>query len=211
MRPIAAWLELPWRERWRWLKRKLRDALPGAERIRSPDRALLETEILPGYAADPRLRALLFVGCDWYTRGYEALFAPDRSRFRTIDVDPRQARHGGAQHIVAALQDVAAHVAAASVDVVVCNGVYGFGIYERRELERAFVACCLVLRPGGALVLGWNDVAALAPFDPLEVALATGLVRDPARGAGWRVRTDTPTRHTFDHYVRAGTGGETLR
>jgi hypothetical protein len=50
--------------------------------------------------------------------------------------------------------------------------------------------------------LGWNDVPALAPFDPVEVAVAAGFARDPARGDAWRLRTDTPTRHTFDSYVR---------
>ena len=202
LRPLAAWYGLPWRERWRWLKRKLRDALPGVERIQSADRSVLEAE-LRGYAADPALQALLFVGCEWYTRHYEAMFDPQRARFRTIDIDPRRARHGAASHVVAPLQDVSAHLAPASLDVVVCNGVYGFGIYDRGELERAFAASCAVLRPGGTMLLGWNDVPALAPFDPLDVALAAGFVRDPARGAGWRVRTDTPTRHTFDFYVRA--------
>jgi hypothetical protein len=202
LRPLAAWLGLPWPERWRWLKRKLRETLPGVERIQTADRAVLEAELL-GYAADPALRALLFVGCEWYTRHYEGLFDPERSRFRTIDIDPRRARHGASRHVVAPLQDVAAHLAPASLDVLVCNGVYGFGIYDRGELARALAASRVVLRPGGALLLGWNAVPALAPFDPLDVALAAGFARDPARGAGWRVRTDTPTRHTFDFYVRA--------
>ena len=202
LRPVAAWLGLPWRDRWRWLRRKLRDALPGVERIQSADRAILESELV-GYAADPALRALLFVGCEWYTRHYETLFDPDRARFRTIDIDPGRARHGATGHVVAPLQEVAAHLAAASVDVIVCNGVYGFGIYERAELARAFAASREVLRPGGAMLLGWNDVPALAPFDPLDVALAAGFARDPERGDGWRVRTDTPTRHTFDFYVVA--------
>ena len=202
LRPLAAWLGLPWRDRWRWLKRKLRETLPGVERIQSADRAALEGELLR-YAGDPALRALLFVGCEWYTRHYEALFDPERSRFRTIDIDPRRARHGAARHVVAPLQEVAAHLEPASGDVIVCNGVYGFGIYDRDELGRAFAASRAVLRPGGALLLGWNDVPALAPFDPFDVALAAGFARDPARGAGWRVRTDTPTRHTFDFYVVA--------
>ena len=92
---------------------------------------------------------------------------------------------------------------AASVDGVVCNGVYGFGIYERDELAKALRASYSVLRPGGTVVLGWNDVAAFAPFDPLDVALAAGFVRDATLLGAWRVRTDTPTRHTFDTYIRA--------
>lgn len=201
---LRAFFALPWREQRRWLARKLREALPGTTRIRSADRTLLEEVLLPGYAADEQVKKLLFVGCDWYTRGYAARFDPDRSRFRSIDFDPKKAAHGTSGHIVAPLQEIDRHVAAQSVDVVVCNGVYGFGIHDRAELARAFAATHVVLRPGGALLLGWNNVCHLGPFDPLEVAQAAGFMRDPARGAQWRVETDTPTRHTFDFYRKPG-------
>ena len=202
-RAIAAWLGLPWRERWRWVGRKLGELARGGNRIDSPDRAVLERLVLPTFAADPSLRSLLFVGCGRYTRHYAALFAPATERFRTLDIDPRRARYGNTGHVVAALQDVAQHLAPASVDGVVCNGVYGFGIYDRAELDKALRASFAVLRPGARFVLGWNDVAAFAPFDPLEVALGAGFVRDATLLGAWRVVTDTPTRHTFDSYVRA--------
>ena len=202
-RGLAAWLGLPWRERWRWLGRKAVEAAQGGSRIASPDRVVLERQLLPAFAADASLRSLLFVGCGRYTRHYAALFAPASERFRTLDIDPRRARFGHTGHVVAALQDVEQHLPAASLDGVVCNGVYGFGIYDRDELAKALRASFAVLRPGGTLVLGWNDVAAFAPFDPLEVALAAGFVRDPTLLGAWRVATDTPTRHTFDTYIRA--------
>jgi SAM-dependent methyltransferase len=202
-RGIAAWLDLPWGARWHWAGRKVGELLRGGNRIQTPDRALLERQLLPALAADASLRSLLFVGCGRYTRHYAALFAPAIERFRTLDIDPRRARFGNVGHVVAALQDVAKHLPAASVDCIVCNGVYGFGIYERDELAKALRSSFAVLRPGGTFVLGWNDVAAFAPFDPLEVALAAGFVRDPTLLGAWRVATDTSTRHTFDTYVRA--------
>jgi SAM-dependent methyltransferase len=201
-RGLSAWLHLPWRARWRWLGRKVGELLRGGNRIDSPDRVILERQVLPAFAADPALRSLLFVGCGRYTRPYAALFAPATERFRTLDIDPRRARFGNTGHLVAALQDVARHLAPASVDAIVCNGVYGFGIYDRDELAKALGASCTVLRPGGSFVLGWNDVPAFAPFDPLEVALASGFVRDATLLGAWRVTTDTPTRHTFDGYIR---------
>jgi len=201
-RAVAAWLGLPWRARWRWVGRKVGEWSRGADRIDSPDRVILERQILPAFAADGSLRSLLFVGCERYTRHYAAMFAPASERFRTLDIDPRRARFGNTGHVVAALQDVDRHLLAASVDGVVCNGVYGFGIYERDELAKALRASFAVLRPGGIFVLGWNDVPAFAPFDPCEVALAAGFVRDARLLGEWRVRTDTPTRHTFDTYVR---------
>lgn len=201
-RGIAAWLGLPWRARWRWAGRKLGELIRGGDRIDTPDRVILERRLLPAFAADASLRSLLFVGCERYTRHYAALFAPATERFRTLDIDPRRARFGNRGHVVASLQDVARHLPAGSVDVVVCNGVYGFGIYERDKLAKALRASCGVLRPGGTFVLGWNDVAAFAPFDPLEVALAAGFVREASLLGAWRLATDPPTRHTFDIYVR---------
>ena len=203
-RAVAAWLGLPWRGRWQWLGRKAGELLHGGRRIHTPDRVVLEHFVLPTFAADPTLRALLFVGCGRYTRHYTALFAPASERFRTIDIDPRRARYGNTGHLVAPLQDVAEHLAPASVDAVVCNGVYGFGIYDRDELAEALRASYTVLRPGGRFVLGWNDVPAFAPFDPLEPMLGAGFVRDATLLGSWRVVTDTPTRHTFDAYIRAG-------
>ncbi len=175
-------------------------------RIASADRTLLESRWLAGYAADPALRSLLFVGCEWYTRDYARLFEPHRERFRTIDVDARKARHGSPDHLVAPLQDVHRHLEAGSVDAIVCNGVYGFGIDDRGELLRALRASHAVLRPGGALLLGWNDVRSLAPFDPSGCAFDAGFAPDASRPDGWRLRTDTPTRHTFDFYLKPAVG-----
>lgn len=202
-KPLRAWLGLPWRQRLAYTARKLADSVPGRSRIRSADRRLLEETVLPGYAADPGLRTLLFVGCDWYTQDYAELFAPERARFRTVDIDPAKARFGAPGHVVAPMQEIDRHVAPGSVDVIIANGVYGFGIDDRAALGAAFAAAFAVLRPGGTLVLGWNDVAALAPFDPAAVAGEAGFARSTVNPLGaWRTPTDTPLRHTFDAYER---------
>ena len=201
-RGLRVWLALPLGSKVRWLARKVRDALPGMQHIASADRRLLEGDLLRAYAADPALRQLLFVGCEWYTQDYAQLFAPDVSRFRTVDIDPAKARYGSAGHIVAPVQEMARHLPAGSIDVIVCNGVYGFGVDDEPELARTFAAAHAVLAPGGKLLLGWNDVPVLGPFDPEPVAREAGFDRDEARPDGWRQRTDTPTRHTFDFYVK---------
>ena len=204
---LQAWFALPWPLLLTYAGRKVADTLPGRARIRTDDRRLLEDVLLPGFAADATLRALLFVGCDWYTQGYGALFAPRAERFRTVDVDPAKARFGSPDHLVAPMQELGRHFAPGSIDVIVANGVYGFGIDDRAALGAAFAAAHAVLKPAGTLVLGWNDVAALAPFDPEPVALESGFVRSTAHPLGvWRTTTDTPLRHTFDAYSR-GAGG----
>ena len=82
------------------------------------------------------------------------------------------------------MQELDRHLAPGSVDVVIANGVFGFGIDDRAALAAAFAAAHAVLRPAGTLVLGWNDVAALAPFDPEPVARESGFVRSTANPLG---------------------------
>ena len=207
-KPLRAWLALPLRQQLVYAGRKLRDVLPRRLRLRSADRRLLEDTVLAGYAADASLRTLLFVGCDWYTSHYVELFAPGRERFRTIDIDPAKARFGApGGHVVAPMQEIGRHFAPGSVDVVVANGVYGWGIDDRTSLGVAFVAAYQALRPGGTLVLGWNNVEALAPFDPAAVAGELGFVRSTVNPLGaWRTPTNTPLRHTFDAYARPADG-----
>ena len=194
---------MPWRQQLAYAGRKLRDTLPGGARIRSADRRLLEETVLAGYAADASLGRLLFVGCDWYTREYVELFAPRRERYCTVDIDPAKARFGAPGHVIAPMQEIDRHFAPGSIDVIVVNGVYGFGIDDRGGLGAAFAAARVVLRPGGTLVLGWNDVPALAPFDPAALAGEVGFRRSTANPLGaWRTLTETPLRHTFDVYNR---------
>lgn len=202
-KPLRAWLALPLWQQLVYAGRKCRDVLPRRLRIRSADRRLLEETVLAGYAADASLRVLVFVGCDWYTEHYVALFAPGRERFRTIDIDPAKACFGApGGHVVAPMQELDRHFAPGSVDVIVANGVYGWGIDDRDSLGAAFAAALQVLRPGGELVLGWNNVETLAPFDPAAVAGELGFTRSTANPLGaWRTPTDTPLRHTFDVYL----------
>ena len=129
---------------------------PDARR-RSLDRRILEDEILPWLAGRDDIRRVLFVGCARYTRHYEAFFS-DRD-YRTIDPTPRRRRWGADRHIVDRLEHLGRHVAPASLDAIVCNGVLGWGLNRRDDAEAAFDACRAALRPGGELIVGWNDVA----------------------------------------------------
>ncbi len=57
---------------------------------RSADRRLLEKKILPHLATLPTCRRVLFIGCDWYTRGYRKFFA--QQEYWTLDFDPDKQR-----------------------------------------------------------------------------------------------------------------------
>jgi len=140
-----------------------RNALGLPNRMRTRDRDTLEQVILPSYARRSDIKSVLFVGCAWYTHHYEKLL-PGRV-YRTIDPDPWKKRFGSRLHVVAGLESLEAHVAPGSLDLIVCNGVFGWGLDDRGDCERAFDACFAALRPAGELIIGWNDVLEHRPLD----------------------------------------------
>jgi SAM-dependent methyltransferase len=167
--------------------------------LHTEDRRVLEQLILPEYARRPDIARILFVGCAAYTQRYGELF---RGReYWTIDPVARRRKYGSERHIVDRLQNLATHVQASYFDLVVCNGVLGWGLNGLEEAESALDACLTHMRPGGDLLLGWNnvaprnrtlpdDIAALRRFD---VALFGG-----SQSSRWEI--DVPNRHVFDFY-----------
>jgi len=164
-------------------------------------RYLLEEVIFPALLARPDLRRILFVGCDRYTRHYPRVFA-DRD-FATIDADPAKARYGAERHIVDSLVGLPRHFEPGSLDAVICNGVFGWGLDAPEEIDAAVSHCHDCLRPGGILVVGWNDrepwrpapfesLAAFRRFEPLTLPPFPGPVY-PTLGE---------MRHVYNFYLR---------
>ncbi len=179
-----------------------RNALGLPNHLRTPDRDLLERTILPRYATRGDVQTVLFVGCEWFTRHYEQLI-PGRS-YWTIDPDPWKRQFGARDHVTAGLEDLTLHFPGGHFDLIVCNGVYGWGLDDAAACEKALAACFECLRESGELVFGWNDVPEHAP-----VSLATlpsyrrftPLAFD-ALGGATQVMADPQTRHIFEFFVK---------
>lgn len=190
--------------RWGWgvLRRGVRRSLGLPVGVDAPDRRLLEDTILPHYAARADVHELLFVGTRWYTQPYEQWFA--RQRYVTLEIDPRAARWGSrTEHVTGSAADVATLFAAARFDLVVFNGVFGWGLDRRAEVERAVQGFCTVLRPGGELVVGWNDVALRRPFPFGELKALDGFERIEFAPLGLSVwQHPGGTRHRFEFFRR---------
>lgn len=173
----------------------------GLDKRRRSDRRLLERVIFPWLLAQPQWQRVLFVGCAWYTQRYHALFAA--KDYWTLEPDPDAARYGAARHVTARLQDMADHFADGSIDVVVCNGVLGWGLDDPQSVQSAFVACHRALRGGGLLLVGWNDLPAQRARERM---LVPALLRFqpfvcPALGAAV-MRTSTFNRHTYSFFLK---------
>ena len=167
----------------------------------SDDRTILECQIIPYYQLAADFRRILFIGTDWYTHGYNRLFR--MKDFTTIDPDPAKAQYGARQHIRAPMQSIPEHFAAGSLDLVLCNGVVGWGLNQADQAEVAFRACFDALRPGGHLIIGWNDLPAHRPFRLSEIrslAPFAPLTFGPLKTAERRV--DNEWRHTFSFFAK---------
>lgn len=172
-----------------------------------PDRRVLEKVIFPALLAEEGLRRVLFVGCAWYTRSYSEGFR-DRE-FWTMDVDERARRYATERHVVASMTALANHFEPESLDVVICNGVVGFGLDSEEDCDRAFDGAYRALRPGGLLIVGWDDADGYRPavrFDSLASLQAFQRHVLPPFPS-WRYPTFSPLGHTFDFYVRPAIAG----
>ncbi|GHC29274.1 methyltransferase type 11 [Kushneria pakistanensis] len=163
-----------------WTATTLRTLDHHGVRLRYPyrDRIMFENAILPALARDESIQRVLLVGCGWYTHHYPALLG--ETEVTTIDLDAAKRPFGGDQHIVGNLTALGNHMPRACLDAVLCNGVLGWGLNEHDDVEQAFGACVDCLRPGGLLLLGWNDqppynrvapedIPAFARLEPVRV------------------------------------------
>lgn len=132
-------------------------------RLKDDNRRLLETIVFPALRSDPAIHRLLFVGCHWYTWHYKDVFRDEE--FWTIDVAPQQARYGSSRHIIDSVEHVERHFACLSLDVVMLIGVIGWGLDDPAVIEGSLAACHAVLREGGLLMLGCDEVPDHTPTD----------------------------------------------
>lgn len=171
--------------------------------LESPDRTVLETIVFPYFQYLAEVQSVLFVGCDWYTRHYESAYFPGKD-YWTIDPAQGARKFAGKQHVVAPLEELDRHFPAERFDLIVCNGVFGYGLNGLEQCQAAFRNCDGRLREGGYLVIGWDDVPERrpAPLDEVIEDLGAFARFEFPPLATWRYLTDTPYRHTYDFYRR---------
>ncbi len=121
----------------------------------------------------------------------------------TLDLDPHVRAFGAARHITGHLERIGAHFEPGTLDAIVASGVIGWGLNEPAAIELALGACVDALRPGGLLILGWNDVPNRRPIIPREArAVAAVAPFDfPPIGRSAHLCAGA-NRHTFDFFTK---------
>lgn len=178
----------------RWVRRH--------QEVSVADRTVLAEVILPAVREEADGADVLFVGVEWYTAGYAAMFP--LGNFITIDIDDALGVHGSPRHSTIDVTELDRHFADGALAAVVCNGVVGYGLDQPDQVAAAMQAIARCLRPGGVLVVGWNDIDGRRVPDLERAAVEAGLVAGPGAGLpAWRSEPLGPLRHTYDVYRRA--------
>ena len=159
-----------------------------------PDRRYWNETIMPALLS-AGFERVLFVGCAVYTARIHQAFEQQGIACWTTDIVPENAAWGNPRHhLVADIACITDHVPAGHFDAILFNGVMGYGV-TGEGMQAVAPALHTLLRPGGLLLIGWNQGLV---EDPLTLPWVTRLfspghaVPLPAR-QGFKDST-----HTFD-------------
>lgn len=176
-------------------------------RIDTPSRVFLEQQVF-GYLNNQAVvqsteSELLFLGLDKHNWHYPRLL---RANFHSLDISPRSEVYGrSGRHWRGDALEMAAHYGADRFDVVIANGLLGFGIDTASDLRRLLAQCHAVLKAEGLLVLGYNDLPERTPF-PVEVGSGFREFVPGIEGvASSRYLVDDAFRHVYCFFRKVGT------
>lgn len=168
------------------------------------DRIILENVILPYFIQKQDYQRIIFIGVAWYTMEYNKLFKG--KEFWTFDYNPKMKIYGSKRHIVDSMENLDRYFEENTVDLIICNGVFGWGLNDPESVEIAFKVCYDLIRKNGVFIIGWNDLPDHRPI-PLEkcnaLKLFNPLVFEPL-GVQTKV-CKSQNRHTYSFYEKGST------
>lgn len=141
-------------------------------KIYSPDRYFLENVIFPYYIENSSIIKILFVGCESYTAWYTELFYG--KEYWTIDIKEENRVFGAANHLVDSVQNITRYFSENYFDLIILNGVLGWGLQEKTEVNSTIEACYHCLNRNKKLIIGWNNLkkheaSRFCPVNPDEI------------------------------------------
>lgn len=164
------------------------------------DRRYMTESIIPSLKQLTTAPAYLSVGVKSYTTRYEYILKADgASRYDTIEMDSAQELFGSSQHhFVDIAQNIDKHVGADTYDVIIANGVLGWGIDSPSQISEFFFAMARVMKPRGYLVIGYNPHIGSNHTDGIgEHFRAVSLGSLPQK-----VQFDIEWKHVYEFYQK---------
>lgn len=162
-----------------------------------PSRQYMQTTLIPALASAER-RRMLFVGAQPYNLAFYRHCEALKIDVWSIDYDSASAPYGAPQgHFVGDIKQIGILAPQLKFDVIVFNGILGFGVNSPADAVSALEAMAQVAEPDALLIIGWNpgrtdgqEIVALRPRLtratlgdlPSEIEFpAMGVQRDPHR------------------------------
>jgi SAM-dependent methyltransferase len=167
------------------------------------DRYVLEDTIIPYFVAQKEFYKILFIGSDWYTKPYRKYFR--KKEYWTIEIDESKKKYGSKRHITDSLLNLNLYFESNYFDLIVYNGVFGYGINTREDTEASFKQCFQCLREGGILVFGWNDIPERRSFPVIEECQSLQKFEPyffAPLSTSQYLTADDRLRHTFNFYIK---------
>jgi len=132
------------------------------------DRNVLELIIIPYVLGNFNPKKILDVGRDDYQEFYNEFFSG--RELWTIDINPENKKFGSPdRHISDDVANVKKYFKNDEFDLVLINGVLGWGLNRNEKIEKTFKGIYDIMRPKGLLVLGWNDFKDAKHYRPHEI------------------------------------------
>lgn len=170
-----------------------------------PDRHFLERDIFGWLSSRAGVQRVLFAGVESYTWHYYRLLGAGQELY-TIDFVPKQACWGRKGfHQTGSVTELSRYYPAGSFDVVIYNGVIGWGLDAEHDVNQALEEAYQALAPGGMLIIGWDNEPKYTPFVLERLAgyrKFKPLVPNELGLAGHRHEASPWRRHTFDFLAK---------
>lgn len=172
------------------------------DRLEFEDRDVLERLILPNILADLNPKRVLDVGREDYQMWYNEFF---RGReLWTVDIDPKRSEFGAINHITDDVVNIGKYFRNNYFDFILINGVFGWGLNNPSFIEKTFTSLYQIMKPGGILVLGWNDLDDLTPVKINKIKALKSFEKyffKPLQASQFRCIGEG--RHTYNFFRKA--------
>jgi hypothetical protein len=169
------------------------------------DRSVLERIIFREIYTSGDYSNILFVGCSQFTSWYPTIFETcPKITFSTVDSDLQKLPHGSKTHHRVARFETLVNLPETHgfYDLVILNGVFGYGIDSLNDKLTALKTTHAILKPRGKVLIGYRD---FENEPDLDLTLIDGDQFDKALIPAFtcsRYLTKSENRHTFACFVK---------
>jgi len=130
---------------------------------RNEGRYIIERKIFPKI----KNKKVLLVGCASYTSDYPKRL--QENELYSIDVNKEVVMYGAKNHIIGSVVDIDKYFEKEFFDAILFFGVFGFGLNNKKEAEKALKNCYNVLKTGGVIMIMWQNIPGHNQISPREL------------------------------------------